>query len=268
MRVLLSLPLIARTFKNIFTRMICYLMKRNRFEYQFACQRWMVENRLPWIFGWKSAMFSCYKILKYSTDHKIDCKIFFLSINRLIQINIKVFNISTVINVKTFQWQWSSIFFFTSWVCSLFKYRSDISFLYVFFVLLLFIYFSIFAGTTSSLRTFEFLKSRTNNKNKKNNNMKAYQTTRINQNWYDEIVVSIHVLYSAIWCFYVFSWYVNVGKWFIIVHGNYVECSHFLSIHCYFEKDHHDFILWLVMLITFIYIERIKKKNKMNMTIE
>lgn len=29
----------------------------------------------------------------------------------------------------------------------------------------------------------------------------------------------------------------------------------FLSNHCYFEKDHHDFILWLVMLITFIYIE-------------
>lgn len=134
----------------------------------------------------------------------------------------------------------------------------------VFSFLLLFIYFSIFAGTTSSLWTFIFLQNRTY---RKENNMEAYQTTRINQSrWWNWGFDTCFVFSISGVCVFTSDCTSIVGKWFIIVHGNYVECSHFLSIHCYFEKDHHDFILWLVMLITFIYIERTttekKKKNE------
>lgn len=72
------------------------------------------------------------------------------------------------------------------------------------------------------------------------NNRQQYVKIKVN-----EIVVSIHVLYFHGIGVFAFVFCSNlVGKRFIIVHGNYVECSHFLSIHCYFEKDHHDLILW------------------------
>lgn len=126
---------------------------------------------------------------------------------------------------------------------------------------LLLLYF--FAGTTSSSRTFKFLPSKTNKTQNKSKTMKiiSFDSCFVSLGCLCvfSLSLSLSLLLSIPWCLY--SKFVNVGKRFIIVHGNYVECSHFLSIHCYFEKDHHDFILWLVTLITIIYIEEEKKNT-------
>lgn len=74
--------------------------------------------------------------------------------------------------------------------------------------------FSIFAGTISSSLDFQILEKR--NEHKKNG--EKIKLTRINQSR----CVLIHVLCSALVFAFVF---INVGKRFIIVHGNYVECS-------------------------------------------
>lgn len=105
-----------------------------------------------------------------------------------------------------------------------FKYRFDI------FIMLPGCFSLLLYLRETSLHhwTFKFLKRGTNKKKMK----KKIKLTRKNQSR----CVLIHVLCSALVFAFVF---INVGKRFIIVHGNYVECSrlYFFSLYYFFVKS-------------------------------